>query len=114
MLSDFPSRARYLAAHDYESLPYSFLRNQDDIPWKFLTGVSEEVLLRKFGMGTAWKFAKPIVTFGFILGTLCTFAGLVVWIWKVEERLLAIISTIVFFVTMGLTGIALFKTLFTH
>jgi hypothetical protein len=110
ILSDFPNRARYLAAKETNSFPYRAQQkklSQADL--RILGEGNEDDLLREFGMPPAWSVAKPAAVVGFILGIVCTFIGIGVCVWRMEAHAVSLIATAALAAVGGFTIFAFFS-----
>jgi hypothetical protein len=83
MLSDLHSYARQTAIQDPESLPARALRGEH-LQESLFIGNGEIILLRGFGLGRIWELARGHMVLCFIMGMLCSFAEIALWVWSLE------------------------------
>jgi hypothetical protein len=114
MLSNLPSRARWKAAHNVESLPHKFMCAPQDIGWDYLNAVQEGSMLYAFGISPLWRLAKVGVVVTFFMGSVCTLMGIMTWVWKVESHSIAAAATVVFSICAFVIGFVLLHLLFSR
>jgi hypothetical protein len=83
MLSDLASYARQKAVEDLESLPAKVLRGEQ-LQESLFIGYGEVVLLRGFGLGRTWELVRGHMMICFIMGMLCSFVEIALWVWSLE------------------------------
>ena len=114
MLSNLPSRARWKASHEADSLPYKFMLAPQDIGWGYLTADKEEDMLCEFGISPVWRVSKITVVATFFMGSICTLVGLMIWVWKIETHGVTTIAPIVVSLCALVITFILFHLLFAH
>jgi len=106
ILSDFTTKARVIALNDKNSLPRTFL-SKGRINFGYLVEDTEREVLRGFGLGRSWSVAKAVMIHCFLLGTICTFSGMGIWVWRQCDSPVTIFVTIVLGVVSGASGYVL-------
>jgi hypothetical protein len=68
-----------------DSLPRRILMGVEVIDPDLLQEANEMQLLHEFGMSRGWKIAGWHMWISFILGSICIFTSLAIWIWLTES-----------------------------
>ena len=112
ILSDISTHARTKAT-DPKSLPGEVLREMPLVD-QFLGAQREDELLKEFGVNPVWGFAKVHMLLCFVLGALCTFIDIGIWVRKQESNGLSI-GVLLFLGIVGLPlGYMLFRLIRQH
>jgi hypothetical protein len=93
VLSDLSSYARHTAIHDPESLPARALRGEH-LQQSLFTGRGEVTLLRGFGLGRIWELSRSHMIVCFILGMVCSFVEIALWVWSLDVFQVSVAITV--------------------